>query len=74
MPLLLPALVLLLVMVPPFLDGIACHVVVVGLKKERKRTKETVVVGVLDAIDRVDKLIRIPKTEEDLNLLLRVNR
>ena len=31
--------------------------------KERKRTKETVVGGVLDAIDRGHKLVRIPKKE-----------
>ena len=36
---------------------------VVFLQKERKRTKETVVGGILDDIDRGCKLVRIPKTE-----------
>ena len=41
---------------------VASHVVVVGLKKERKRTKETYVGGILDVIDRGYELVRIPKT------------
>ena len=33
------------------------------MQKERKRTKEDVVGGILDAIDRGFKLARIPKME-----------
>ena len=33
-------------------------------RKERKRTNETAVVDILDAIDRGKKLVRIPKTEK----------
>ena len=64
---------------------LTCHIVVVILQKERKRTKETVVGGIIDAIDRGYELARIPKTaikiltsfyvstERSVNLIFRAN-